>query len=486
MSHHGGMWNSWGLTPDIPCHGPPGQTGPTGSMSQPGCPGPISQLSHTGHASHYGQNGQNGHGHSQNGHRGHPQVWSDLDQGCVPPDGVFESFESFAYPRVGPVPLPQRSPDVADEPQIQWWVDKIDAGGAIERGCKSRSVGSMCPTNLGKAQTLRVSDRKDTTQRGPGRAKFASQSLLPDVPRPLRHPSEIGAAIPLCKLEKTQGWQGNEIRAILRESFHKAYEAVNKAAKAHEDLCQRTEKLKGIPGTLDAVKRAKICTRDVLLWRWFGLTAWIYNQAESEFFQSYGREIESQLMNSVVKIRQRLMQDLMRKPCWSKLEKKLVSCAATDSFTPELQGLLNRFRFMFESLGGPGNPVLQEWRLSEEEKKLEMEEHEAKEREAEQEFEAEVWNNAGRKVSESVVGLLGLDDFDDFDDFDPSVDPDCQKDTIHPIDASPEGDIAGRGFVDGLSSIQDIFWELQHPKAQVSSVPSSTGLTGLAGLTGLN
>ena len=32
-------------------------------------------------------------------------------------------------------------------------------------------------------------------------------------------------------------------------------------------------------------------------------------QAESEFFQSYGREIESQLMNSVAKIRQRLMQD---------------------------------------------------------------------------------------------------------------------------------------------------------------------------------
>ena len=32
-------------------------------------------------------------------------------------------------------------------------------------------------------------------------------------------------------------------------------------------------------------------------------------EAESEFFQAYGREIESQLMNSVAKIRQRLMQD---------------------------------------------------------------------------------------------------------------------------------------------------------------------------------
>ena len=97
-----------------------------------------------------------------------------------------------------------------------------------------------------------------------------------------------------------------------------------------------------------------------------------------------------------------------------------MKCAATDSWTPELEGLLNRFRFMFESLGGPGNPVIQEWRLSEEEEKMEMQENEAKEQEEEQEFEAEVWNNAGRKVSESVVGLLGLDDFDEFDACDPA------------------------------------------------------------------
>jgi hypothetical protein len=437
-----------------------------------------------------------------------------VNQGCVPDAGV---YEPFAYPRVGPVPagpavpgaagatgatgpavaaipavaalpakisaavpsLPQmngHSPDVAD-PQIQWWVEKIDAGTAIPT-LKSRSVGSMCPTNLGKQQTLRVSDRKDTGQRGPGRAKFPCQSLLPDVPRPLRHPSEVGVAMALCNLEKSQALRGNEIRGILRESFQKAYEAVNTAAKAHEDLCQKTEKLKGIPGTLDAVKRAKICTRDVLLWRWFGLTAWIYNQAESEFFQSYGREIESQLMNSVVKIRQRLMQDLMRKPCWHQLERKLMKCAATDSWTPELEGLLNRFRFMFESLGGPGNPVIQEWRLSEEEEKMEMQENEAKEQEAEQEFEAEVWNNAGRKVSESVVGLLGLDDFDEFDACDPAMDPDCYAaDAIHPIDASPEADdheirddpafVAQQGFVDGFSAIQNILWELHHPKCQV-------------------
>ena len=478
------MWNSLGC-PDVQSHGYRGlvQNGPNG---------------------HPGQNG-----HAQNGH----SPWK-VNQGCVPDAGV---YEPFAYPRVGPVPagpavpgaagatgaagpavaaipavaalpakisaavpsLPQmngHSPDVAD-PQIQWWVEKIDAGTAIPT-LKSRSVGSMCPTNLGKQQTLRVSDRKDTGQRGPGRAKFPCQSLLPDVPRPLRHPSEVGVAMALCNLEKSQALRGNEIRGILRESFQKAYEAVNTAAKAHEDLCQKTEKLKGIPGTLDAVKRAKICTRDVLLWRWFGLTAWIYNQAESEFFQSYGREIESQLMNSVVKIRQRLMQDLMRKPCWHQLERKLMKCAATDSWTPELEGLLNRFRFMFESLGGPGNPVIQEWRLSEEEEKMEMQENEAKEQEAEQEFEAEVWNNAGRKVSESVVGLLCLDDFDEFDACDPAMDPDCYAaDAIHPIDASPEADdheirddpafVAQQGFVDGFSAIQNILWELHHPKCQV-------------------
>jgi len=249
----------------------------------------------------------------------------------------------------------------------------------------------------------------------------------------------------------------DRIRAVLQQSFQKAYEAVNKAAQAHEDFCRRTEKLKNVPGTLDAVKRAKICTRDVLLWRWFGLTAWIYNQAEAEFFQSYGREIESQLMNSVVKIRQRLMQDLMRRPCWRKLERKLVNCAATDSWTPELLGLLNRFRFMFESLGGTRNPLLQEVRLSaEEEKQMEQLEDEAKAKE-EQELEAEfneVWNNAGRKVSESVVGLLGLDDFDDVEHIEPGLGCD-------PID--DPGLVAGQGFVDTFAAIQRIWSELQEP-----------------------
>ena len=362
-----------------------------------------------------------------------------VGQGCVPVPTPAMNAAGGGHPDVT---------TVTTEPQIQWWVEKIDAGERSERsmGPKSRCVGSMCPTNLGKTQSLRVSERKD--EHG-----WRTHQSLPDVPRPLRHPSEICASMALVQLSATLHGI-DRIRAVLQQSFQKAYEAVNKAAQAHEDFCKRTEKLKGVPGTLDAVKRAKICTRDVLLWRWFGLTAWIYNQAEAEFFQSYGREIESQLMNSVVKIRQRLMQDLMRRPCWRKLEKKLVNCAATDSWTPELLGLLNRFRFMFESLGGTRNPLLQEVRLSaEEERQMEQIEDEAKAKE-EQELEAEfneVWNNAGRKVSESVVGLLGLDDFDD-------IEP-CDS----PVCVGDPGLVAGQGFVDGFAALQRIWSELQEP-----------------------
>ena len=110
---------------------------------------------------------------------------------------------------------------------------------------------------------------------------------------------------------------------------------------------------------------------------------------------------------------------------------------------------------MFESLGGTRNPLLQEVRLSaEEEKQMEQLEDEAKAKE-EQELEAEfneVWNNAGRKVSESVVGLLGLDDFDD-------IEP-CDSPVI-PVD--DPGLVAGQGFVDGFAAIQRIWSELQEP-----------------------
>lgn len=367
------------------------------------------------------------------------------------------------------------------EPQVKWWVHKFDERAQSTGAYKLRSVGSMRPTNLGPTQPKGCRNKAREQ-----RVKFQDQRLIPDVPRPLRPPCDIGLAMALAELEKSsaagvgevrqvarEGFEAvgemrqglGEVRQVVRESFDKAYSAVIVAARAHEELCKKTEQLKNNPDAVEKLKRAKICTRDVLLWRWFGLTAWIYNQAESEFFQSYGREIESQLMNSVAKIRQRLMQDLMLRPCWKKLEKKLMHCAATNSFTPELQGLLDRFRFIFDSLGGSRNPELQEFRVLEDTEKVlqEMAEEDEKQRKVEEEFAAEVWNHAGRKVSESVVGFLGLDDDDDdhmlpsvlpvlTEDEDPNTGTGAASSTDLPM---PQGDAENQDGFDGLDGPLD-------------------------------
>lgn len=384
------------------------------------------------------------------------------------------------------------------EPQVKWWVHKFDERAQSTGAYKLRSVGSMRPTNLGPTQPKGCRNKAREQ-----RVKFQDQRLIPDVPRPLRPPCDIGLAMALAELEKSSGAgvgearqvaregfeavgavgavgemrQGlGEVRQVVRESFDKAYSAVIVAARAHEELCKKTEQLKNNPDAVEKLKRAKICTRDVLLWRWFGLTAWIYNQAESEFFQSYGREIESQLMNSVAKIRQRLMQDLMLRPCWKKLEKKLIHCAATNSFTPELQGLLDRFRFIFDSLGGSRNPELQEFRVLEDTEKVlqEMAEEDEKQRKVEEEFAAEVWNHAGRKVSESVVGFLGLDDDDDdhllpsvlpvlTEDEDPKTTGAAASTDLPPAPGAPGPDEDG---LDGLDGDLNLFtaWVCQQPQ----------------------
>ena len=176
--------------------------------------------------------------------------------------------------------------------------------------------------------------------------------------------------------------------------------------------CKKTEQLKNDPAAVERVKQAKVVMRDVLLWRWSGLTGWMYNQTESEFFHSYGREIESQLMNSVAKIRQKLLQELMRRPAWKKLQAKLVSCAATNSWTPELYGLLNRFWFLYWELGGPKKPGLQEFRMLEDHTKILQEIALEEERECEEEaaFANEVWNLASHRVSDSMLSFLCMDD----------------------------------------------------------------------------
>jgi hypothetical protein len=51
------------------------------------------------------------------------------------------------------------------------------------------------------------------------------------------------------------------VRQVVRESFDKAYSAVIVAARAHEELCKKTEQLKNNPDAVEKLKRAKICTR---------------------------------------------------------------------------------------------------------------------------------------------------------------------------------------------------------------------------------
>ena len=194
-------------------------------------------------------------------------------------------------------------------------------------------------------------------------------------------------------------------------------ESVVNAAEAYEELCKKTEQLKNDPHAVETVKRAKVVARDVLLWRWWGLTAWIYSQAESEFFQSYGREIESQLMNSVAKIRQRLMQNLMQRPAFKKLQAQLVRHAAADSMTPEWQGLLDRFEYMREHLGGKKNPNLDVFRVLEDDAKSrqEMALEEEKEREEEATFAEQVSALQGQRIAFSAIDFLAIEEEEEDD-----------------------------------------------------------------------
>lgn len=54
---------------------------------------------------------------------------------------------------------------------------------------------------------------------------------------------------------------------------------------------KKTRVLKNNPEAMERVKKAKIYTGDVLLWRWFGLTSWIYNRGKSNFFQSHSQNM---------------------------------------------------------------------------------------------------------------------------------------------------------------------------------------------------
>eukprot|EP00438_Fugacium_kawagutii_P023068 Skav201166 [mRNA] locus=scaffold65:510107:511198:- [translate_table: standard] len=261
----------------------------------------------------------------------------------------------------------------------------------------------MRPTNL--TSTQHTACRNKAREQ---RVKFQEQRDIPRVPKlPLKYPLDMEIYVLLSNADLDV----SEVLALLKASFQRAFQSVQAAADAYEDLCLRTQRLNNVPHAFEKVKKAKMYARDILLWKWFSLTGWIYNQAESEFFKEYGRDIESQLINSVAKIRQELMQKLMKGPTWHRLERKLVQCAAEGSWTPELEGLSNRFHWTIESLGGLGNPVLWENMLSKAEQlKQAIEEQELAEaeQEREREFEQAVHYHAGQRIVHSALDFIGL------------------------------------------------------------------------------
>ena len=368
-----------------------------------------------------------------------PPPGLDLPPGYPgPPPGLdwplcdYYSWDSCGFCEYSQLPQPAAAWPV---PQVEWWMQKIQERAESRDGYRLRAVGNMRSTNL--APTVPKGGRNKARDQ---RLRLQEDRNFPHVSVPLRPPCDVGLAMTLDLLERSNVPNVDiiAVKQLVKESFDTAYRGVLSAARAYEQLDVKTQELMlklkrdadsdSDPEAMDKlekVKKAKMYTRDVLLWRWSGLTAWLYNQAESEFFQLYGRKMESQLMNSVAKIRQQLMQELMLRPAWKKLEAKLVDCAARDSWTPEFKGLLARFRFTYYSiLGGPEK--LREFRelpkvRSEEEVALEQQ----KALQEESLFADEVWNNAGHNVSKSVVDSLWDDDDDD--DYDNFVDPEPEE-----------------------------------------------------------
>ena len=354
-----------------------------------------------------GRNGKNGAVHGFNGlsgdistgYAGHYEAQMFEDPGV----NAFVQDYDRSWAGMGPE-LP------GDEPQVQWWMHKFDERAASTGAKRMRCVGSLMPTNLAPMQP-KAARSKAREQR----VKHQEASGIPVVTQPLRPPCDMGLAITLAKLQESDVPGIADVQQVVHASFINAYESVVTAAEAYEELCKKTEKLKNNAAAVERVKRAKVVGRDVLLWRWWGLTAWIYNQAESEFFQSYGREIESQLMNSVAKIRQRLMQNLMQRPAFKKLQAQLVRHAAADSMTPELQGLLDRFKYMHEHLCGKKNKKLDEFRVLEDvvKSRFQMALEEEKEREEEQIFAKEVGEFHGQRIAFSAVDFLAIEEEED-------------------------------------------------------------------------
>lgn len=298
------------------------------------------------------------------------------------------------------------------EPQLLWWYAKVKLRELFPGNYQG--LGNMLPTHLPPTPPKRARSRN------PEQAKKIQDSReFPAVPLQHRLPSEVSLSLALqCLSSQQQQLDLREIQNHVKASFYHALASVTLASTMHDELCRKTSKFEYLqrkdPDAWSKIKNARLRTRDLVLWRWFGLTTWLYNHAEEEACPQYGNKIESQLMNGVAKIRQQLLQDMMLGPCWQRLENKFVECCTTGSWTPDLHSLWSRISYLYQGLRdleGVGASTLQQYSLSQ--SQLEQLLSRRNLPEDEKAFEEKVWEHAGRKITNSVIEWLEIDT-DDF------------------------------------------------------------------------
>ena len=279
------------------------------------------------------------------------------------------------------------SEDTASSPHIEWWASKVFESIAMHHSA-TRNVGRLCPSNL------------------------VPRGQVPIAPYQLRCPVDLGVTMALADLENNSNVGVNvkkfkDIHDALGRSFECAMQSVLEAAKAYESLCRNTQQIElfGDAAAREKLKKAKICARDVVLWRWFGFTGWIYNHPGQEFFEVDVPLVGSQFHNGVAKIRQQLMQHLMTTPSWHRLEDKLLECAGSGSWTPEFAFIFQRLRcFHCEIEGLSNDEYLDQFRLSHQDHQDLKDSVADQHAEAsDKEFEHEVYCNASHTLAASMV-----------------------------------------------------------------------------------
>lgn len=296
-------------------------------------------------------------------------------------------------------------------PQVQWWLNRAKQwnGTGTCGGKRVAATRTLTPSNLTRS---RYTAKKCHLQVA---VKYREDKKFPVVTVPLRPPADMVIAFALSEVAES-----TEVAELLAKSFCQALEAVTAAAKAFEELSKKTKWLLQEcqdEQVKEKVKQAKIRARDVVLWRWFALTGWMYNEAEADVFQTYGKEIQSQLVNGVAKIRQNILQNMMRRPAWAILERKLVDCTLSDAWPRELSGIMSRLYYTVSLLTrnvGRDEVVskellLKKMAMTSEEAAGALQNHEdmALIEKHEKDFEDQVWHHAASELSRSLVlGLL--------------------------------------------------------------------------------